>query len=101
MFDLRLLPSIRPGDAFAPQELLDARIAIEPAPTTLLRSTVRKIGLVVHGAVVDVYGAILSFQFSNLMLHESKTRGKKREDVPGFDLLGDSESGCQILGENG
>ena len=51
----RLL-SVSPGDALAPQELFDARTAIESAPPTLLGSAVSKVGLVVHGAVVYMYG---------------------------------------------
>ena len=51
--------SVRPGDALCPQELLDARRAVEPAPAALLGPAVREVGLVVHGAVVDVYGTVL------------------------------------------
>ena len=53
--------SVRPRHAFAPQELLDARTPVESSPTALLDTTVWEVGLVVYGAVVDVYGTVYFF----------------------------------------
>ena len=50
--------SVRPSNALDPQELLDARRAVEAPPSALLGATVREVGLVVDGAIVDVYSAI-------------------------------------------
>ena len=52
------LNSVRPGHALGPQELLDARRPVEAAPSALLGAAVREVGFVVHGAVVDVDGAV-------------------------------------------
>ena len=50
--------SVRPRHALGPKFRLDARTAVEPAPSALLGAAVREIGFVVDGRVVDVYGTI-------------------------------------------
>ena len=50
---------IFPCDGLHSQEFLDSRTSIEAAETAHLGAAVGEIGLVVHGHVVDVDGAVI------------------------------------------